>query len=91
MRRREIITSLYVRDHPKVFQPGQVVYDGRAGLYTSKDLGSDGHVGTMVHSIARTFVHTIQQLHFEIRETYGNSTGGIIHIELKKAGYIPPE
>ncbi|KAL5518384.1 hypothetical protein ACEPAH_66 [Sanghuangporus vaninii] len=73
LRRRQIITNLYVRDYPKSFQPGQVVYDGKAGLYTSKDLGSAGH------------------LHFEVRETYQGTTGGIIHIELKEAGFIPPE
>ena len=38
-RRRDVITKLYVHDRPTIFQPGQVVYDGKAGLFTTKELG----------------------------------------------------
>lgn len=40
--------KLYVQDRPQFFQPGQVVYDGKAGLYTSKDLGEDGDVRSYI-------------------------------------------
>ena len=43
-RRRDIIKKLYIHDRPDVFQPGQVVFDGKAGLYASQDLGPDRDV-----------------------------------------------
>ncbi|EJD04574.1 Piwi-domain-containing protein [Fomitiporia mediterranea MF3/22] len=40
-RRRDIIKKLYIHDRPDAFQPGHVVFDGKAGLYASQDLGPD--------------------------------------------------
>ena len=38
-RRREIVNRLHVEVEPQVFQPGSVVFDGKASLFTSRDLG----------------------------------------------------
>ncbi|KAI5117809.1 hypothetical protein M0805_004569 [Coniferiporia weirii] len=37
-RRKEIVQRLYTQVAPDIFQPGQVVFDGKAGLFASKDL-----------------------------------------------------
>ncbi|KAH8111516.1 Piwi-domain-containing protein [Phellopilus nigrolimitatus] len=37
-RRKEILTKLYAQVAPEIFQPGEVVYDGKASLFTEKDL-----------------------------------------------------
>ena len=40
-RRREIVMKMHTVAYASVFQPGNIVFDGKASLFTEKDLGFD--------------------------------------------------